>query len=482
MISGGTNTGNAGIRIDAASVIDTIRNTGVISGNYSIWNQGSIGTLVNGQGGGTNSALSYTGILPSTYYVLISSTSNYGQISFNSITGTMTFGGVASGSTLMGAYTYTGIFSGISASGLGLGGSTTQAGTYSASGNSGAIKWTLFQDPANANTWDLATQNTAQATPVLTGAGSQATAVAQRGLAQAVQGRQNILAGVATGEEYISGKDFWMRGFGSWANQSDVSNVSGYKINTGGIAFGLEKELSPRAMLGTVLAISNSSANSNSATEPSSLSMSTYQLGAYGHYNLNQTVRWTYQANLGLSNQKESRNLSKLLNTNTTASANYNAYTQYVGTGVQDRLAVNDKTRIIPSLNVDYVGVQSRGYTETGAGAYNLSVNAQNYSELYSTAGLRLERDLTPGVKVSANVGAGYNWLNSQVQATAAFQGGGGSFVTNGLSLSPWLYNAGVGITGSIYKNVEMSVRYDYQTSPSGYTNQIVGGKVRINF
>jgi outer membrane autotransporter protein len=476
-ISGGVNTGNAGILIDAASAIDSIRNTGVISGAYSIWNQGSISSLTNAQGGGTNAALTYKGILPSTYFVLISSASNYGQVNFSSITGTMTFGGVASGSALFGGHTYTGIFSGISASGLGLAGNTTQVGTYS------GTKWTLFQEVANPNTWDLAVQNNAASqTPVLTGAGSQATAVAQRGLGQAVQGRQNILAGVASGDGYIAGKDFWMKGYGSWANQNDVNNVAGYKINTGGIAFGLERDLSPRAMVGGVMAISNSYANSNSSTEPSSLSMSTYQIGAYGHYNIDKTLRWTYQANLGLSNQKESRNLSKLLNTSYTASANYNAYTQYVGTGIQDRLEINDKTRIIPSLNLDYAGVQSKGYTETGAGAYNLSVNSQNYNELYSTAGLRVERDITPGVKVSANVGAGYNWLNSQIQATAASQGGGGSFVTNGLSLSPWLYNAGVGVTGSIYKNVEISVRYDYQTSPSGYSNQIVGGKVKINF
>jgi outer membrane autotransporter protein len=296
-----------------------------------------------------------------------------------------------------------------------------------------------------------------------------------------VQGRQNILAGVATGEDYIASKELWIKGFGSWANQSNVSTVAGYKVNTGGIAIGIEKELSPKASLGAVLAISNSYANSNSGEQPSSLSMSTYQVGAYGQYKLDKTWLWTYQANLGLSNQKEARNLTQLLSTATTASANYNAYTQYVGTGVQDQIALNDQTRLIPTLNLDYVGVQSRGYTETGAGEYNLSVNAQNYKELFSTAGVRLERDLIPGLKVSGNVGAGYNWLNSQIQATATSQANG-TFVTNGLSLSPWLYNAGLGVSGSMYKNVEISVRYDYQFSPSGYTNQIVGGKVRIGF
>ena len=143
---------------------------------------------------------------------------------------------------------------------------------------------------------------------------------------------------------------------------------------------------------------------------------------------------------------------------------------------------LTDKTSLIPSLNADFVSVQSKGYQENGAGALNLNVNAQNYNELYTTAGLRIEHEVIPKMKVSGNMGVGYNWINSQVMTTAAYQGGGSSFVTNGLSISPWIYNAGVGVSGSIAKNVDLSVRYDYQFSPSGYSNQIVGAKVKINF
>jgi outer membrane autotransporter protein len=325
-----------------------------------------------------------------------------------------------------------------------------------------------------------------QTLPALTGASSQATAVAQRGLGQAVQGRQNLLSGISTGEEYISGKDFWMKGMGSWANQNYVNNVAGYKMNSSGIAFGLEKDLSARAALGAVFSINNSYANSNNSAAASSISMSNYQAGVYGNYNFDQTLRWTYQANLGFSNLKESRNLSNFYNVSgvntTTASANYNALSQYIATGIQDRHAVTDKTSLIPSLNAEFVGVQSKGYQENGAGALNLNVNAQNYNELYTTAGLRVEHEVIPKLKINGNVGIGYNWLNSQITTTSSYQGGGSSFVTNGLSLSPWLYNAGVGVSGSMYKNVDISVRYDYQISPSGFTNQVVGGKVKINF
>ena len=85
-------------------------------------------------------------------------------------------------------------------------------------------------------------------------------------------------------------------------------------------------------------------------------------------------------------------------------------------------------------------------------------------------------------MKVTGNVGAGYNTLNNQVQITSAYAGGGASFATNGLQVSPWLYNAGIGIVGQIDKGYELTVRYDVQATTSGYVNQMASAKLRILF
>jgi hypothetical protein len=81
---------------------------------------------------------------------------------------------------------------------------------------------------------------------------------------------------------------------------------------------------------------------------------------------------------------------------------------------------------------------------------------------------------------LSANAGAGYNTLNNQVSATSAYAGGGTTFATNGLQVSPMLYNAGVGVTGQIDKNLQLNVRYDNVFSPTGYMNQMVSAKLKI--
>jgi hypothetical protein len=98
------------------------------------------------------------------------------------------------------------------------------------------------------------------------------------------------------------------------------------------------------------------------------------------------------------------------------------------------------------------------------------------------SADLKVDQMLTEKLKMSANVGAGYNTLNNQVQMTTAFQGGGPAFTTNGLQISPWLYSAGLGISGRISKDVEMNVRYDTQFSTSSYNNQMVSAKLKFYY
>ena len=58
-------------------------------------------------------------------------------------------------------------------------------------------------------------------------------------------------------------------------------------------------------------------------------------------------------------------------------------------------------------------------------------------------------------------------------QITAAYTGGGGSFVTSGLDVSPWLYTAGVGLFGMRTESLDLSLNYDLEASPSGFLNQM---------
>jgi outer membrane autotransporter protein len=317
----------------------------------------------------------------------------------------------------------------------------------------------------------------AQTLPAITGAASQATTGTMQALNQIVQGRSNSLRGMASGDEYIGNRDMWMKGFGSWANQADVNGVSGYKINTGGLAIGVDQGFTPKLNIGAVLALSNSGVSSNSNTAPSGVTINSYQAGLYGDYAIEKNIIANAQADIGINQNKEYRNITFM---GTNANGNYNSYSGHLGTGVKYLMPINPENTFIPSVRVDYTTVQSQAYSESGAGALNLSVAKQTYNTLIPSADVRIDHSLDSKMTLSANAGAGYNTLNNQVSATSAYAGGGTTFATNGLQVSPWLYNAGVGVTGQIDKNLQLNVRYDNVFSPTGYMNQMVSAKLKI--
>lgn len=322
-----------------------------------------------------------------------------------------------------------------------------------------------------------------QTLPVIMGAASQAAAQNQQGLNQIMQARQNHLHGLSSGEDFIGNKDIWMKGYGSWANQGDINNVSGYKVNTGGLAIGIDNQVSPRANIGAVFAFGNSSVSSNSNVAPSGITVNSYQLGAYGDYALQHDLKVNYQADIGLNNNKSYRNLSDFSGVQgigPNANATYNSAVAHVGAGLRHFMPAMDKFIFIPSARADFTTVQSQGYTETGGGALNLNANPQSYNMMLLSADLRMDYEPTEKLKFSVNVGGGYNTLNNQVQITSAYQGGGTAFVTNGLQTSPWIYNAGLGVSGRIDRNTELNLRYDNQFTTTNYSNQIVSARLKF--
>jgi outer membrane autotransporter protein len=282
---------------------------------------------------------------------------------------------------------------------------------------------------------------------------------------------------MSSGDEYIGNRDMWMKGFGSWANQADVNGVAGYKVNTGGLAIGVDQGFTPKLNIGAVLALSNSGVSSNSNTAPSGVTINSYQVGVYGDYAIEKNIIANAQADIGMNQNKEYRNITFM---GTNANGTYNSYSAHLGTGVKYLMPIDMENTFIPSVRVDYTTVQSDAYSESGAGALNLSVAKQTYNTLIPSVDMRIDHSLDSKMTLSANAGAGYNTLNNQVSATSAYAGGGTTFATNGLQVSPMLYNAGVGVTGQLDKNLQLNVRYDNVFSPTGYMNQMVSAKLKI--
>lgn len=512
-----------------------IYNDGVI-GTFSNAQGGNASTAAT-------TALKYYGNLPTNYNIIVNSATSYGQLNYYkgsagapSLAG-LNFG-VSSTSTLavgtyssvlssknstfsaagtaftgtptlvsssLGTYTLTTSDSGLTydlniltVSGGGGGGSSSNSATYTnyvtSTNNPAAAGAANALGQVSNPTGSMATITTylsgsatdqqksnaiSQTLPVIVGAAPAATVNTSRSLTQIVQARQSQAAGLSSGEEFIANKDVWMKGFGVWGKQNDLNGVSGYKLSTGGLALGGDRSLSPRANIGGVLAFANSNVNGSNPSAPNSMVINSYQVGGYGDYAITDKLNYNYQVDVGVNQNKGTRNI---LVAGVNASSNYYSYSGHLGSGLKYMMPVAEKLTFIPSTRVDYTQVQSNAYSETGAGTLNLQTNSQKYEELLVSADLRLDYELTEKMKGTINAGVAYNTMNNQVQMTSIYQGGGPSFTTNGMQVSPTLYEGGFGIIGNITKDVELIGRYDAQYRTTGYFSQMASIRAKINF
>jgi uncharacterized protein with beta-barrel porin domain len=154
------------------------------------------------------------------------------------------------------------------------------------------------------------------------------------------------------------------------------------------------------------------------------------------------------------------------------AAAGYRSYSGHVGMGVRKLIPAEPGLTIAPSMRLDYGQVHSPAYQEGGAGGFSLNVDSQTYRELTLTAGLKSAYQITKQVYLTGDVGVGYNTLNQGLQIKSAFAGGGDSFVTGGLALSPWIYSTGLGLVAADGKGFDLGIRYGLAATSSGLLQQ----------
>ncbi len=340
---------------------------------------------------------------------------------------------------------------------------------YGVAGSSEGLFGSLAPAIAVLNNLSGAALSTAisQTLPVLAGAGAQATYATQRALQQVIMTRLDTVHGPdAPGAE----RNAWMRPFGAFADQGSVGGVAGYSASGGGIAAGVDTELTPGFALGGVFAYSHTAITGGNDAVPNSLGIDTYQLGLYGAYSLTPDLDLNAQLDLGLNRNNASRSIAFM---GSTATADYDGTTGHAGIGLKKTFTLAPGVTLAPILRLDYAQVYADAYAESGAGALDLSVGSQTYRELMLTAGLKGTYQIADRILLTANAGVGYNTLQNQTQIFANYAGGGGGFATYGLDVSPWLYTAGIGLVGMRTGALDLSMHYDLEASTSGFLNQV---------
>ena len=318
-----------------------------------------------------------------------------------------------------------------------------------------------------------------QTLPLLTGGMNQSVSNALHGTSRIIQSRQEGQHGRSTGDEFFGDQHAWFKPFGSWANQNDRNGVSGFNAHSYGMVFGADAEVTDNDRVGIAFSYAHSNIDGNSSVAPQSANVSSYQLVGYGSHNLSEDTDINFQADIGQHNNTCQRNITFA---STIAKSDYTSWTGHVGVGLAHNYTLSEKTTLTPSIRADYAIIRGESYTETGAGALNLNVNANTTHELILGVDSKLAHALTDKTTLTANIGVGYDTINKQASITSAFAGAPStSFVTYGLDPSPWIMRGGLGMVGKMTETVEISARYDIEARKD-FDNQTASVKVRWAF
>jgi len=131
-----------------------------------------------------------------------------------------------------------------------------------------------------------------------------------------------------------------------------------------------------------------------------------------------------------------------------------------------------DKLNLTPIASFQYQHLYLDKYTETGANAMDLTVKAQNYDLAQSGFGIKLDYPLdTKYGKLVPELRFKwlYDWIGDSQATTSTFNGGGGSFATNGFTPAQSSWDFGTKLTLYSKKNWTCAANYDFELKDDFY-------------
>ena len=308
--------------------------------------------------------------------------------------------------------------------------------------------------------------------PALAGAQGFSARGASQGATNAISARLAELRGAASGDAFQQNA-VWIKPYLGMAEQDSVNGVDGYDVNTAGFVLGIDGDISDNWRVGVGVA----SALTDVEGDKADLDVETVQLALYASYAISDSAA----LDLDLSHVSNRFDSSRRVGfAGTTALANYDGTQFAVGAAVSNRVALGEKGAFVPALQVRYNRFSLDGYSETGAGVFNLSVDNQTEDSLQWLARGGFEFGVGSGTLL-ASAGVGYDTLDAAI-ATASFAGGGPTYVSNGIKPDSTIVTGGLGYRYVTAKNLEINAAYDAESRGGDYLAQTVSVKFRLPF
>mgnify|MGYP003835644259 FL=1 len=203
-----------------------------------------------------------------------------------------------------------------------------------------------------------------------------------------VEGNNNTLTDA--GNPLLAGsmpaqRGWWLRGTGNYGEIDGTSNASGAHYKAGGIAAGLDVDLTDSLTAGAAFGYTRADVD----VAHGGLGIDTYQAALYGRLTLVNDYYLTGMTGLGYHDMDSNRRVTvgPLINT---AKADYDAWTGNIAVEGGREIALSANTSFTPFAGLEYALINRDSFIEKDGGVTNLRVDEEQQESLRSSLGVRI--------------------------------------------------------------------------------------------
>jgi fibronectin-binding autotransporter adhesin len=275
----------------------------------------------------------------------------------------------------------------------------------------------------------------------------------------------------------------WTRAYGVFANAGNSGGNAGFGQTTAGAIVGVDYQLSDQLLVGAAANYAHTTVDFNDAV--GNLKVNSYQGTLYGRYEVGP---WYVNGTGGVAwnNYSNVRNVA-LNGTSATGDYDGQSYTAYGETGYKLAPAMAYGMALKPFVGVGYTHIHTDRYTESGAGAANLTVSTVDNNSLQSSLGLRASTTLSVGDGTSVlvpevRVAWQHEFLDTSQTVNAAFAiAPTGTFTQTGAKFSRDIGVFGAGVMHQMSASTKLFLDYDAKVQ-GNYTAHAISAGLRLKF
>lgn len=258
----------------------------------------------------------------------------------------------------------------------------------------------------------------------------------------------------------------WVQGFGLTGDQDDRDGVSGYDVDSYGVAVGLDTQsLADNWIWGLAFAYSDTDVDSDGVNNTNT-DIDNYQVSVYANYDLDDRTYISGQAGYVWGDNDQTRyNVGGT--GGSTATADYDSDVIFAGLEAGRKYMVGGNTVLTPKALINYQHYDADGYTENGAGGLNLTTSGDELDLFEIGVGVDASWDYqqADGSYLQPKIGVGvrHDLVGDEYQTTSTFAAGGSSFETEGFDPAQTTFNVSADVTYFSTTNWELSAGYDFE-------------------